>query len=63
MIIGNLALDGISAREMLVGAIIQSNFIDSILNALTNACNSEENFAIVEGALWALDNLFSEQSP
>lgn len=37
LILGNLALDGISAREFLVQAILESNYIDKIvLNAFSS---------------------------
>ena len=37
LLVGNLALDGISAREMLTKAVLQYKFVDRIINALTSS--------------------------
>ena len=35
LIIGNLALDGISARELLTKAVLEHAFIDRLIDAIT----------------------------
>ena len=37
LLVGNLALDGISARELLTKAVLQYKFVDRIINALTSS--------------------------
>ena len=61
LLIGNFALDGISARELLSEALVESSFINMILNDLTLS-QTPERIDAVECALWALENLFGEQS-
>lgn len=59
LIIGNLAFDGISARELLSTVILSSSFLDQVIDALT----VDSSVDAVESALWALDNLLDEQAP
>ena len=60
LLIGNLALDGISAREMLTEAVLQYKFVDRIINALTSSQTADHMDAI-ECSLWALENLLQDQ--
>ena len=58
LIIGNLAFDGISARDLLTKALLESNFIESVVTGLTES----KNLDAIECALWALDNLLNDSS-
>ena len=58
LIIGNLALDGVSARDLLTQALLENNFIESVTIALTES----KNLDAVECALWALDNVLDYSS-
>ena len=61
LILGNLALDGISAREFLVKAILESDYIEKVvLNVFSSF--QPEKFDSLECILWAFENLLEEQS-
>ena len=49
-------------RELLIEALKTSDFVKQVINALT-ACQSREDLKRVDCALWALENLLTEDLP
>ena len=61
LLIGNLAIDGYSARDLLSQALLGSNFLETVMNSCmaSSAESQPDLFNQVECVLWALETLLS----
>ena len=69
LLIGNLAVDGYSARDLLSQALLNTSLIDTLINALMTSSapltshQTTNRFDALECLLWALETLLSDEMP